>query len=227
MVLLATLADDFNDNTANATLWANNFGTVSEVGGRARVNCDTGYNAYSSAKIYTLQGSQATVRVYPPAAGGATTEAWAQVLVLSGTAGTDAGFEISALSGNLSCFNRTGYFDPTATVITYDASAHAFLRLREAGGTLYWDTSGNGRVWTNRKTVTSPAWVSGTTHEYQLIAHRNSGTNDYAEYDNVNIPMGARVWTGTEWKPCPVRTWTGSTWQLRALKTRTSGGDWI
>ncbi|WP_199546564.1 hypothetical protein [Streptomyces sp. N35] len=227
MALLATLVDDFNDNSVNTTLWPNSFGTYSEVGGRARIGCNTGYNAYSSALTYTLDESAASLRAWPPAAGGATTEAWAQILIKSSVGGTDLGFELKALTGQLVCFNRVGYFEADPVTLAYSATDHAWLRVRETGGNTYWETSANGRTWTTRRTLTSPTWVADANLEFQLIAHRSDGTDDYAEFDNVNIPMGARVWTGSAWQPCPVKTWTGSAWTPRAVKTRTGGGTWI
>lgn len=191
MALISTLVDNFDDNTVNAGLWVNNFGTVSETGGRARVTCDTNYNAYSSGLIYTLDESSILVRVYPPAAGGATTEAWAQVLVLSGTAGTDLMFEVDARLGNLNMSNRVGFADATSTSIAYSSTNHAWLKFRETGGQTMWETSADGYSWTVRKTITSPAYVTSTTLEFQLISHRNNGVNDFSEFDNVNVPQPA------------------------------------
>lgn len=187
MALISTLADDFNDGVVDPAKWPNSFGTYSETGGRARISCDTGFNAYSSALKYTLAGSSVYLRGYAPAAGGASTEAWAQVLIKSSTGGTDLGFELRALTGQLVMFSRTGYFDAGAVLIPYDATAHAWLRVRETGGTVFWDTSPDAAAWTNRRTLGSPAWVGDTNLEFQLIAHRSDGTNDYAEFDNVNI----------------------------------------
>ncbi|MGV2384074.1 MAG UNVERIFIED_CONTAM: hypothetical protein LOD86_02210, partial [Thermobifida fusca] len=89
MPLLDTLADDFDDGIVDAAKWPNAYGGVTETGGRAVVPCDTGYAAYASDTTYTLAGSHVLVQMWPPAAGGAATEAWAQVLVTSSTAGTD------------------------------------------------------------------------------------------------------------------------------------------
>lgn len=199
-MLIASLADDFNDNAVDPARWPNSFGTYAEVGGRARISCDTGFNAYSSAAAYTLAGSAVYLRGYPPAVGGATTEAWAQVLIKSTTGGTDLGFELRALTGQLVMFNRSGFFDPTALAIPYSATDHAWLRVRETGGTTYWETSADALTWTARRSLASPAWVGDTSIEFQLIAHRSDGVADYAEFDNVNTPplMGsARGATGT------------------------------
>lgn len=187
MALISTLVDDFNDGVTDPAKWPNSFGTYSEVGGRARVACDAGFNAYSSALNYTLTESSIYLRGYAPAAGGAATEAWAQILIKSSTGGTDLGFELRALTGELVMFSRTGYFDAGAVTITYSATTHAWLRVRETGGTVFWDTSPDAATWTNRRTLASPAWVGDANLEFQLIAHRDSGTNDFAEFDNVNI----------------------------------------
>lgn len=196
MALISTLIDDFNDGVVDPAKWPNSFGTYSEVGGRARISCDAGFNAYSSALNYTLAGSSIYLRGYAPAAGGAATEAWAQILIKSSTGGTDLGFELRAITGQLVMFSRTGFFDAGAVLIPYSPTAHAWLRVRETGGTVFWDTSPDAATWTNRRTLASPAWVADTNLEFQLIAHRDSGTNDYAEFDNVNI-TGTIVALGT------------------------------
>lgn len=187
-MLISSLADDFNDNVVDAAKWPHSFGAYSEVGGRARVVCDTGFNAYSSAAAYTLAGSSVYLRGYPPAAGGATTEAWAQILIKSSTGGTDLGFELRALTGQLIMFSRTGFFDAGAVAIPYSATDHVWLRVREAGGTTFWETSPDFFTWTVRRSLASPAWVGDANIEFQLIAHRSDGVNDFAEFDNVNTP---------------------------------------
>lgn len=183
----ANLVDDFNDNTVNTTKWSNSFGTYSETGGRARVAVDTGYSAYSSAKAYKLQNSKIVFQIFPPTLPDGASEAWAQFLIKSNTAGTDLGMEIGIGSGTLAIFNRVGYYDAEAAYLTYDATAHAWMRIRETGGQVFFDTAPDGHTWTNRRTITSPAWVSNGDLEVQMIAHRADGTNNFVEYDNVNV----------------------------------------
>jgi len=181
------LQDRFDDGIRDGALWPGSYGDVAETGGRARVPCTTGYAAYVSAGSYTLAGAQVACRVYGPAAGGATAEALAEVLVLSSTGGTDAGFSLNAASGLLRLISRVGYTDPGQVDLAYDPTAHAWVRLRESDGTLAWDTSPDGRTWTTRRTTASPAWVSGTTLTAILAGHRDGGTGDYCEFDSFNI----------------------------------------
>jgi hypothetical protein len=184
---VATLVDDFNDNTIDTALWPNSFGNISETGGKAHVAVDTGYNAFSSAKAYRLKNSRLVLEVFPPTLPDGSTEAWAQALIKSNVEGTDLGFEVGIAGGALVCFNRTGYYDPEAAYITYNATTHRWLRIREAGDQVMWDTSPDGHTWTNRRTVSSPAWVADGDLEVQLIAHRADGTDNFVDFDNVNV----------------------------------------
>jgi hypothetical protein len=185
--LTATLQDDFNDNVVDTTKWSNSFGYHVEAGGRGQIGVDTNYNAYSSAKQYKLEGSSITVQVFPPTMNDGASEAWFQVLALTSTVGTDAGWEFRISDGSLVPFVRVGYSDPEAGSITYNAVDHAWVRIREDAGTLYWETSPNAHDWTIRRSVSSPSWVSDTNLELQLIGHRADGTNNYAEIDNFNV----------------------------------------
>lgn len=198
MPLTGTLADTFDDGVIDTVKWPSNYntgggGAPSETGGRARVACDTGFSAFTSDNTYTLADSHAWVAMYPPAAGGAASEAWAQLLITSSTGGTDVIAEVNAVTGDLTLAVRVGYFDAGAVTLTYDPGAHRWIRVRETGGNLLWDTSPDGLTWTNRRTAASPAWVSDADLEIQLIAHRDSGVQDYAEFDNFNVTPSTAV----------------------------------
>ncbi|GFH36632.1 hypothetical protein [Streptomyces pacificus] len=186
---LADLVDDFDDGTVNTTLWPASYGAIEESGGRGRIPCTTGYAAYWSASAYTLTDSHVQLQVFPPAAGGAVT-ATVSVLVLSGVSGRDAGFLLDTAGNAVGLYLREGFADPGAVFLTYSATDHAWLRLREDSGTLHWETSPDGADWTIRRTATSPAWVAQTDLSLLIEAHRDSGTDDYAEIDNLNTPTG-------------------------------------
>lgn len=190
MPLIWTLRDAFADGTVDPAKWSDSYGVISETGGRARVTCDTNYAAFSSAQSYTLEESAAWAQIFPPADGGAPAEAYAQLLVTSSTAGTDAVIEVNAaggVAGVLGMGVRVGYFDPGFLSIPYDPDAHAWVRIRETGGALLWETSYDGQIWTVQRTVASPAWVGDADIQVQLLAHRDGGVNDYAEFDNFNV----------------------------------------
>ena len=182
---VARIDDNFNDNVIDPVLWRWCFGVVSETGGRARVGCSTAYAAYVSDYIYSLKESSVHVRLFPPAAGGATAEALAQLVVSSTPDGTDTIMEVNAATGLLRMANRVDYFDGSEVSIPYSATNHAWLRIREAAGTTYWETSPDGVTWTTRRSSVSPAWVIDNNLKFQLLAHRNAGTVDFAEFDDL------------------------------------------
>ena len=197
MPLTGALSDDFDDNVVDTAKWPNNFnnrpgGLPTETGGRARVPCDTGEDAYASDTIYTLAASQVSVQSFPPAGTGMI-EAHSQLLVTSSTPGDQAIAEIDAATNLLSMTLQAGGVDEGGATIPYDSTDHAWLRIREDAGTLYWETAADGRDWTTRHTDTSPSWVSDTDLQIQLVAHCSPAvtgggpTGEFAEFDNFNI----------------------------------------
>lgn len=205
MPLLSTLSDNFNDNVIGPN-WGNSYGGVSEVGGQARVPCTTSYAGYQTAYSWTLAGASFYMAIVTtPAASGAT-QAYASVFVNAPGIGETGGplygcrvgFIVNAVTGQLSCTSETGYYEETPTLLTYSAVTHKFLRLRETGGNILWDTSPDGTTWTNRRTLATPAWVTASVDQcaLDLSAHRNAGTADYAAYDFFNTLSDGAVVTG-------------------------------
>lgn len=190
---IAMLSDDFDDNRVDTAKWPDNYGNPVEVGGRARVPAVAGvYAGYKSAASWSVAGSQVTVRVPTiPAAGGGS-DVWAAVWANSTTDGTRIGFQISPVTGTLRCESAVGYFDAGATVLTYAPYSHSWLRLREASGTLYWETSPDGYSWTVRRTLATPAWVTSQAVTLSLEAYRDAGASDFAEYDLLGATVHPR-----------------------------------
>lgn len=163
---------------------------ISIVSGRARVPC--GVNTYANlitAASYTAKGGAVRARLYPAAAGGATTAGMVttDLLVNAPTAGTRLVARVDTAKGVTYLGAESGYYDPAGVNLTYDAAAHAWVRIRESGGSVYWDTSPDGTTWTTRKTAATPSWITTTKDTaVQLITNRDTGTANYAEFDSVN-----------------------------------------
>jgi hypothetical protein len=186
--LLETLEDGFI-GALDLTRWPNSYGDPSTVGGRCRIPCTVGgFAGLRSATTYTLASSHFLLRAYPPPANGAVSTAALSVLVLTGTGGTDAGFIIDTAQGAMGLYLREGYADGGALFPPYDPVAHAWLRLRETGGTLLWEASPDSSNWTVLRTAPSPAWAADATLSLLLESTRTDGSNNFAELDNVNLP---------------------------------------
>ncbi|MFD4547274.1 hypothetical protein [Streptomyces sp. NPDC058466] len=201
MPSLSTLTDNFNDGVIGAN-WGNSYGGVTESGGKAHVPCGTGYAGYQTAYSWTLAGASFFVAVTTVPAASTATEAYASVFVNAAdiaTSGVRIGFVINAVSGLLKFSSETGYYDPGAVTVTYSAVTHKFLRLREDGTNVYWDTSPDGTTWTNQRTLATPGWVTASidTCALDLSAHRDAGTADEAQYDLFNTLSDGAVYTGS------------------------------
>jgi len=206
MPSLSTLIDNFNSASIGPN-WGNSYGGASQSGGKAHVPCGTGFAGFQTAYSWTLAGASFYVAVVGVPAASTATEAYASVFVNApgiGEAGGPQegyriGFVINTVTGLLRCKNDTGYFDAGAVDITYSAVDHKFVRLREDGGNVYWDTSPDGTTWTNRRTLATPAWVASEvdTCALDLSAHRDAGTADEAQYDLANTLSDGAVFTAS------------------------------
>lgn len=198
MANLSTLTDNFDDNSIDVVKWPGNYGTTTETGGRARLTCDTSFNAYVSAATYTFDSFY--LRAYPAAAAGAASTAYLSVFLASTgqPAGTNVGYSIDAVTGNVQLINWVGFSDAGLVTLTYDATAHAWLRIGASAGTLVWQTSPDGSTWTTRRSITTPAWLAAASDVKVFCeAHRDSGTNNFAEIDNFNtVPFSTVNATG-------------------------------
>jgi hypothetical protein len=192
---LAMLGDDFDDDRINTTLWPNNYGGASEVGGRARIPVTPGTNAgFLTAREWTLAGSRLTAKLVTLPAANGSTSAVASMWINSTTSGTRVGWRYNAVNGQISAENQTGFFDGTAVSAAHNPRDYAWLRVRESGGTVYWESSGDGFGWTVRRTLATPAWVTSQTVTVEIATARTGGTADYVEWDLLGAEIRPRFW---------------------------------
>lgn len=189
---VSTLVDTFSGTLG---LWSASFGSPSIVAGRGRIPNTTGFTGLRTPFQYTLQGSSVSAQVYLPVATGATSQSNVSLMVGTTTVGTQLRIKGDAFTGLLTFSNEVGSTDANAVSITYDPVAHAWWRIRESGGTIFWETSPDSVTWTNQRTTnaTAPAYATnGTLLSVLFQTHRDAGTSDYAEVDNVNVTVIAQ-----------------------------------
>lgn len=199
MPLLTTLVDTFNDNVIGPE-WGDSYGGVTETGGTARVPLVAGvYAGYQTGRAWTLAGATVYLKTVTLPAVSTGADVGMHFMVTSSVDGTAIGFKINRVTGMLRMQSNTAYFDAGAVEIAYSAVTHLWLRLRETGGNVLWDTSPDGTTWTNRRTLATPAWVTSSidTCALDLFCYRDAGVTDFAAYDNVNTLSNAAVWTAT------------------------------
>ncbi|MFJ6905613.1 LamG-like jellyroll fold domain-containing protein [Streptomyces griseoluteus] len=190
---LAQLGDDFDDDVLSTTLWPGSYGGVLETNGVARVPVSTVADAgLQSARVWKLTGSQLAAKLVTVPKANGSTNAAASMWVTSTTAGTRIGWRYDALTGLLAAMNQTGFSDASPTNLTYNVVDFAWLRVREASGTVYWESSPDGRDWTTRRTMATPSWVGSQTQAVEFPATRTGGTNDFIEWDLINATVKGR-----------------------------------
>ncbi|KND29911.1 LamG-like jellyroll fold domain-containing protein [Streptomyces stelliscabiei] len=206
---MAMLGDTFDDGRVNSTLWTTNTGSAGQetAEGRLRITIAPGVDTnFTSVRQWTLAASKVTAKLTTVPAANGSSNCAASMWVLSTTSGTRIGWRYDALTGVLAAMSQVGFSDGTPTNLTYSAIDHAWLRVRESAGTVYWETSGDGFIWTTRRTLATPAWVTSQQHALDFPTTRTGGTSGYIEWDLIGAEIRPRFWgVVNEW---PVR-WKG------------------
>lgn len=167
-----TITSDFPGTSLPANFYGYGIYTVS--GNKVRYSI-TGSN-YAGLIHYgqDLTGSYVLSRVEPGATGYAS-------LIIS-TGGTIRGriYTPSGVGGNIEFrVNAT-----TLLTVAYNATTHAWWRIREASGTLYLDTN-DGTGWTNRASAVHGVTLTSCDMEYE--AGGGSATSE-AAFSKFNLP---------------------------------------
>jgi hypothetical protein len=139
---VSSLIDNFDDNSLDTAKWTS-FNdpnvTVSEVRGRLEIAPPanaTGYGGISSVNIYDLTGSSAYLRLVQKLNAGAGPET---VYWLGPDSNNWVGFFLAdnEIHAGYNVAGTRTLANPTI----YSPSTHAWLRVRESGGTTYWETA--------------------------------------------------------------------------------------
>ncbi len=155
--LLETLSDNFNDNSIDTSIWdatGHSNGSVTEQNSRMEMVLNTGAAAgnFDYAKLATKSA------LYFKMTGSFLR--WKNITLPNNAEKTAYGYVTIGVNRAVLWSYNNGtiqaiYSNPTNNSLysaTYSAGSHAYLRIRESGGTIYFDSSGDGATWTNRAT---------------------------------------------------------------------------
>lgn len=189
--LVETLTDDFTSNTGQ---WGLGSG-VTISGGTLNIPVTAAYDGFGNSSVrFDATGSSVFAKIIPGGTGGTNPVIWGPRLRVS------PNNEIGAIfSGGAIYLNRVigGVYTYSATYPTYDPVNHAWVRVRESGGTVYLDVSPSGAVgsWTQIESL-SASTLDLTNVQLSFYAGLDSGTSAVPMVvDNVNVappsPTGA------------------------------------
>lgn len=181
---VSMLGDTFDSDVMDPTTWTSSSGGALQTGGRLRLPVVAGVVArQATAREWSLTGASLPVKLttMPGVNGSSATSV--SMWLYSQTSGTRLRWSYNAVSGLLRAASEVGAADGGAVSFPYDPTAHAWLRIRETAGTLYFEASPDGWDWTVYRSLPTPAWVATDSVQLEFTATRTGGTPDYVEWD--------------------------------------------
>lgn len=182
------LTDNFDDNTFDAALWGNSYEDTStrhvEANGRLEIriaaSSTNDWAGYVTTSTYQLAGDRVFVEVPVVNVQRGNTI----MLLWTSLAKTD-GPSVEHERGRLVMRRRIADQIFDRVDIAYDATAHRWWQVRERAGTMYWETSPDGALWTIRHQEPTP---SVTTAVVTLAGGANNADPDpdLVVFDNLN-----------------------------------------
>jgi hypothetical protein len=180
------LRDDFNDGVTGAA-WiptAVSGVTVSEASQYLSIRLAAGSadveGVYRSRNAYDLTSSEVAVEVL--AVGG-------EITALEIRDFADRGAAIGVEGTSLLALTLDASTESTRAQVRYDATAHRHWRLREASGTLFWETSPDRTTWSTLHAQALPM-PETYVHAYMLAWGQIASASE-ARFDNLNTPARA------------------------------------
>lgn len=191
---MSTLSDNFDTNVLDTTKWGTQLdnGSVTLVNTNQEIEitttANTGYGRLLSNNFFNMNGSSAFGKLVD--AGNQALSLDAIPLDISDTAGSN-GFLWQIETNKLFAIYTLGGTQHTVLGSgTYTAGTHVWFRIRESGGTIFWDyaTIGDGTDWTN---YTSLAVTTFTYGLNQMTGGFLGGlfvsSTATTKYDNFNV----------------------------------------
>lgn len=191
MALFETLTDNFDDNSIDGAKWDAYYdggaGSVSETGGMAQLtpsaSTSPGYSTYDSLTTYDLTGSFVLVKVPQVQTANANTQTNFSLRV------NDSNyfqFRVTDLTQVLYATKVVIGVEVNVATATYNSTTHAWWRIRESGGTIFWDVSSDGASWTNFATFVNTVTITAMTSRINGFAD-NVASPGASKFDNFNV----------------------------------------
>ena len=187
MALIETLADNFDDNSIDSGLWSTGIAagsSITETGGQLVIAppvSATGYSYMDSNATYSLVGSSVTLELAGTISTSTGVEQFFEVMIDDNNyimffiANTGAGMRLVTAAAD------------DSTYTTRDDRAMRWLRIREASGIIYWESSPDRSSWTVQRSA--PSTFSLTSVKVRLSAGcwQSVASPGTAIFDNLNI----------------------------------------
>lgn len=179
--LIGTLTDNFDDNSIDGAEWTlgENSAYIEEVNNELEISTVASTESYTeifSSDNYNLTGSQATIKIID--VGSLASWYCFDFAIVRSDWGGSVSWRITPGTSVISTSHGAS--------TTYVAATHRYLKIREAGGTTYWDYSANGLNWTNFDSVANPFVVTSIFPWFSVSFDSQVGTTT-VKVDDFNI----------------------------------------
>jgi hypothetical protein len=200
--LLNTIYDDFDDGVVDSDkweTWTNGTGTVVESGGIVTLTPQSSFAgagaslARPSTRLTDLTGSAASIKVPHILNANAATESG---LFVKRDGNNMLRMNVAEIGQTLYCHKIIDGSYTEVAHVTYNATNHAWWRIRESSGTIYFDaapdSNGQPGTWSNIGSCANPFSITEIYLEVSAYAD-NVASPGYMAIDNFNISPVAVV----------------------------------
>ena len=193
MALLETLKDDFA-TTFNTGLWTRTNSTQVVQANRTLSLSTTASAAYfsiDSVATYDLTASSVYIQLVNA---GIRTIASHEISILVLIKDSSNTMQWYLNSTTLQCYKKVATVNTqVGSNLTYNPAVHRYFRIRESGGTTFYDWSTDGEVWTNHTSVANPFVVTSLQLEISSGTYAAETSVTTVVFDNSNIyPTGSK-----------------------------------
>lgn len=203
---LSTLVVPFSGSSLPSTLYlepdaSNNqpSGTITISGGMLSLSggtySDTGYyTSVNSQAAYDLTASQGFVKLIPNTSNADYDTGYGLL-----AANFSDGYQVGVTGGNFYVQKTVSDTPTTLHTVAYNATNHAWVRIREASGTIYFETSPDSQAWTTQYSVTTETvgtWTANTSY-VQFYYGSTSGSAKPSGVGSFQAFNGSAVSSGS------------------------------
>lgn len=235
MAKLETLTEDWSSGsiTGSGQFADNTSGHGSISSGQLAISTpsNSGFFYVISNSKFDLTGSYALCQFFASNVSSANIwpEVWPLMIQLDGN--NIIVFLVS--SGKLTARNIVdGSNNDIENGTDYDPDVHKWVRIRESGGTIFWDYSTDGTTWTNYASASNPFDVTSLNMQFAASSFSSGASSGTHTFDNLNLPPTVstagyvKVYDGSAFNKKPVKVWNGSSWVIKPVKYW-NGSSWV
>lgn len=191
MSSLATFYDIFNGTAIDLTRWAlsgssSNFAVANNV---LSITSDTtagDYYTMTSVNSFDMTGAGAYIKVVSSNTKGANIASLERGIQLVKDSNNSVLWTIVGTNSLQAKKHVAGTYSTVASM-TFDASNTPWLRIREKGGSIFWDYSPDGINWTNLTSISNPFAVTAMFASINVGIDSSETQTTTVQYSNFNI----------------------------------------